>query len=205
MREALWSLALLLAAYAAFEFLRALRLPREGASGLAVGPQPVTGTRTAAAAAAHDARDDEDDDFLAYAPLPSSVSSAAPAGAAPSAPTSAPTSAPAASSGAAEAEAAAAARFELELENSRLRQALQAQRDLVALQQTEIDRLVEDIAALRDELDAQASSVASSPEYSEAMVLARQGLNAEMIAVRCGITLEAELVLALGRGAEGHG
>ncbi|MDA0235099.1 MAG: DUF2802 domain-containing protein, partial [Proteobacteria bacterium] len=78
--------------------------------------------------------------------------------------------------------------------------------DLVALQQTEIDRLVEDIAALRDELDAQASSVASSPEYSEAMVLARQGLNAEMIAVRCGITLaEAELVLALGRGAEGHG
>jgi len=104
MREALWSLALLLAAYAAFEFLRALRLPREGASGLAVGLQPVTGTRTAAAAAAHDARDDEDDDFLAYAPLPSSVSSAAPAGAAPSAPTSA----PAASSGAAEAEAAAA-------------------------------------------------------------------------------------------------
>jgi hypothetical protein len=201
MREALWSLALLLAAYAAFEFLRALRLPREGASGLAVGLQPVTGTRTAAAAAAHDARDDEDDDFLAYAPLPSSVSSAAPAGAAPSAPTSA----PAASSGAAEAEAAAAARFELELENSRLRQALQAQRDLVALQQTEIDRLVEDIAALRDELDAQASSVASSPEYSEAMVLARQGLNAEMIAVRCGITLaEAELVLALGRGGAGR-
>ena len=49
MREALWSLALLLAAYAAFEFLRALRLPREGASGLAVGLQPVTGTRTAAA------------------------------------------------------------------------------------------------------------------------------------------------------------
>ncbi|MFB1031588.1 MAG: DUF2802 domain-containing protein, partial [Thauera sp.] len=103
------------------------------------------------------------------------------------------------------AEAAAGARFELERENSRLRQALQAQRDLVALQQSEIDRLVEDITALREELDAQAASVASSPEYSEAMVLAAQGLNAEMIAERCGITLaEAELVLALGRDGEGR-
>lgn len=75
----------------------------------------------------------------------------------------------------------------------------------MALQQTEIDRLVEDITALRDELDNQVSSVASSPEYSEAMVLAAQGLNAEMIAERCGITLaEAELVLALGRGGAGR-
>lgn len=75
----------------------------------------------------------------------------------------------------------------------------------MALQQSEIDRLVEDITALREELDAHAASVASSPEYSEAMVLAAQGLNAEMIAERCGITLaEAELVLALGRDGEGR-
>ena len=37
------------------------------------------------------------------------------------------------------------------------------------------------------------------------MVLAGQGLNAEMIAERCGITLaEAELVLAIGRNEEGR-
>ena len=196
MREALWLLAALLAAYAAFEFLRALRLPREGATRASVATPSGTGGEGPVAAAADDRKRD-DDDFLAYAPLPSPTTASSPASLAPDAP------APRASAALAEAEAAA--RFELELENSRLRQALQAQRDLVALQQTEIDRLVEDITALRDELDNQVSSVASSPEYSEAMVLAAQGLNAEMIAERCGITLaEAELVLALGRGGAGR-
>jgi hypothetical protein len=191
MREALWLLASLLAAYAAFEFLRALRLPREGQAGASVATPSGTGAQGPVAAVADDQKRD-DDDFLAYAPLPSPSTASAPASLAPDA-------------SAALAEAAAAARFELELENSRLRQALQAQRDLVALQQTEIDRLVEDLTALRDELDNQVSSVASSPEYSEAMVLAAQGLNAEMIAERCGITLaEAELVLALGRGGAGR-
>jgi len=198
MREALWLLASLLAAYAAFEFLRALRLPREGQAGASVATPSGMGAQGPVAAAADERkRDEDDDDFLAYAPLPSPSTASAPASLAPDA------SAPGASAALAEAEAAA--RFELELENSRLRQALQAQRDLVALQQTEIDRLVEDITALRDELDNQVSSVASSPEYSEAMVLAAQGLNAEMIAERCGITLaEAELVLALGRGGAGR-
>lgn len=198
MREALWLLASLLAAYAAFEFLRALRLPREGQAGASVATPSGMGAQGPVAAAADERkRDEDDDDFLAYAPRPSPSTASAPASLAPDA------SAPGASAALAEAEAAA--RFELELENSRLRQALQAQRDLVALQQTEIDRLVEDITALRDELDNQVSSVASSPEYSEAMVLAAQGLNAEMIAERCGITLaEAELVLALGRGGAGR-
>lgn len=196
MREALWLLAALLAAYAAFEFLRALRLPREGATRASVATPSGTGGEGPVAAAADD-RTRDDDDFLAYAPLPSPTTASSPASLAPDA--------PAPGAAAALAEAAAAARFELELENSRLRQALQAQRDLVELQQTEIDRLVEDLTALRDELDNQVSSVASSPEYSEAMVLAAQGLNAEMIAERCGITLaEAELVLALGRGGAGR-
>ena len=199
MREALWLLASLLAAYAAFEFLRALRLPREGQAGASVATPSGMGAQGPVAAAADERKrdEDDDDDFLAYAPRPSPSTASAPASLASDA------SAPGAFAALAEAEAAA--RFELELENSRLRQALQAQRDLVELQQTEIDRLVEDITALRDELDNQVSSVASSPEYSEAMVLAAQGLNAEMIAERCGITLaEAELVLALGRGGAGR-
>lgn len=197
MREALWSLALVLAAYAAFEFLRALRLPREVPAKAALVPASVAGAQAAAAAAV----DEDDDDFLAYAPLPSATVTPSVPGSAP--PQSMPDGRGADAASAADAEAAR--RFELELENSRLRQALQAQRDLVALQQSEIDRLVEDVSALRDELDAQASGVASSPEYSEAMVLAGQGLNAEMIAERCGITLaEAELVLAIGRNEEGR-
>ena len=198
MREALWLLASLLAAYAAFEFLRALRLPREGQAGASVATPSGMGAQGPVAAAADERkRDEDDDDFLAYAPLPSPSTASAPASLAPD------VSVLGASAALAEAEAAA--RFELELENSRLRQALQAQRDLVALQQSEIDRLVEDVSALRDELDAQASGVTSSPEYSEAMVLAGQGLNAEMIAERCGITLaEAELVFAIGRNEEGR-
>jgi hypothetical protein len=94
--------------------------------------------------------------------------------------------------------------FQLELDNSRLRQALQAQRDLVALQQDEIGRLVQDITVLQDELERLREQPVSSPEYSEAMVLAAQGLNAGMIAARCGISLaEAELVLSLARRGEG--
>ena len=203
MREALWSLALVLAAYAAFEFLRALRLPREVPAKAALVPASVAGAQAAAAAAV----DEDDDDFLAYAPLPSATVTPSVPGSAPpqSMPDGRGAGAGPAANAASAADAEAARRFELELENSRLRQALQAQRDLVALQQSEIDRLVEDVSALRDELDAQASGVASSPEYSEAMVLAGQGLNAEMIAERCGITLaEAELVLAIGRNEEGR-
>ncbi|MER2554783.1 MAG: DUF2802 domain-containing protein [Thauera sp.] len=187
MREALWLLALLLAAYAAFEFLRALRLPRaeKKAAPEVTGPGP----RTAAVPSAANDEADADDDFLAYAPLPAA------AGADSGPPAAAPAMAP---------PDHAAERFALELENSRLRQALQAQRDLVALQQGEIDRLVEDITALRDELERQSSGAASSPEYTEALVLAAQGLNAEMIAERCGISLaEAGLVLSLARHEEG--
>lgn len=181
MREALWLLALLLAAYAAFEFLRALRLPRGRAASQAAG----LGRRAAAAESVIDTGAQEDEDFLAHAPRPVAVAADA-----------APPSAPLPDQ--------AAERFGLELENSRLRQALHAQRDLVALQQGEIDRLVEDITALRDELERQSPSVASSPEYAEALVLAGQGLNAEMIAERCGISLaEAALVLSLARREEG--
>ena len=45
MREALWLLAALLAAYAAFEFLRALRLPREAAAGASVATITRDGAR----------------------------------------------------------------------------------------------------------------------------------------------------------------
>lgn len=182
MREALWLLALLLAAYAAVEFLRALRLPQRGEGAVAPGVPP----RRAAvdAGGARDGEGEEDGDFVSPAPLPAAAAADAPP------PARLPDH--------------AAERFELELENSRLRQVLQAERDLVALQQSEIERLVEDLTALRDALERQGGAVESAPEYTEALVLAAQGLNAGMIAERCGITLaEAGLVLALARRGEG--
>lgn len=191
MREALWLLALLLAGYAAFEFLRALRLPRaeKAAAGGGVPERAGAEQARAAAESAADALADADDDFLDYAPRPAALAGV------PAPPAPPPSAA---------LPDHAAERFELELENSRLRQALQAQRDLVALQQGEINRLVEDISALRDQLERQSPAAASSPEYAEALVLAGQGLNAEMIAERCGISLaEAALVLSLARRDEG--
>lgn len=181
MREALWLLALLLAAYAAVEFLRALRLPRQGAG--AADPGGPARRAAAAAGGATDVEDEEEGGFAAHAPPPAAAAADAPP------PAHRPDH--------------AAERFELELENSRLRQALQAERDLVALQQSEIGRLVEDLTALRDALERQGGALESAPEYAEALVLAGQGLNAGMIAERCGITLaEAGLVLALAQRGE---
>ena len=46
----------------------------------------------------------------------------------------------------------------------------------------------------------------TSPEYGEALVLARRGLGVEDIAARCGITrAEAELVVSLAARGEAEG
>lgn len=221
-REALWLIGLALVCYSVWQFFRALRAPR---SSTAVPPAAAGGgePETARAGAGHaalpggparpsdqgrlgagaqtaeqneeDREQENEDGFDAYAPLP-----AAQAG-----PTLGRAQAPPAPSPV-QSDALQADVFQIQLDNSRLRQALQAQRDLVALQQDEIDRLVQDITALRDELERLRDQPTSSPEYAEAMVLAAQGLNAEMIAARCGITVaEAELVLSLARRGEGSG
>lgn len=179
-RDALWLVGLALLAYAVWQFFRALRAPRVEPR---VSEDPIPS-----------ASDEDEDAFLDYAPLPGSPAAtpiANGASAAPAAPQP-------------ETVAPRADTFQLELENSHLRQALQTQRDLVAMQQGEIDRLVQDITELQDELARLRVQPTSSPEYSEALVLARQGLNAEMIASRCGITrAEAELVLSLARPETG--
>jgi hypothetical protein len=193
-REALWLIGLALVGYSVWQFFRALRAPRTGAvdAGTAAAADAAEAideraTLQRGAAPQRVRADEEDEDaFLDYAPLPGPQADSGPAPE-PSAPLSGQPDV-----------------FQLQLDNSRLRQALQAQRDLVALQQDEIDRLVQDITTLQDELDRLREQPTSSPEYSEALVLATQGLNAEMIAARCGITLaEAELVLSMARRDEG--
>ena len=47
---------------------------------------------------------------------------------------------------------------------------IEAQRDLVALQQDEIDRLVQDITVLQDELDRLREQPPSSPEYALSLI-----------------------------------
>lgn len=217
-REALWLIGLALVCYSVWQFFRALRAPRSvtaappavaggaeaGSSraggGLPGGPGAPPRREQAVVAAGADADEEgEDDDaFVAYAPLagPPVGQDLGRAPALSDALTVQPD--------AVQTDAMQSAVFQLELDNSRLRQALQAQRDLVALQQDEIDRLVHDLTALQDELERARAQPTSSPEYAEALILAAQGLNAEMIAARCGISLaEAELVLSLARRGEG--
>ena len=213
-REALWLIGLALVCYSVWQFFRALRAPSSSAAvppAVAQGAQaeapPSTGRRTALAGgpdtqptgrgveaeAPSEVEDEDEDTFDDYAPLPGPRLGPDPARA------QGPSERLPAQPGVVQPDV-----FQMELDNSRLRQALQAQRDLVALQQDEIDRLVHDITELQDELARVREQPTSSPEYSEALVLAAQGLNAEMIAARCGISLaEAELVLSLARRSEG--
>lgn len=182
LRYLLWLLVLILLAFAGWQFLRALAAAKaEAAAGSAAG---LAATATASAINAQQREDegiDEDEAEGAsvdYAPV---LRSAAGASAAP------PQASPAPEV------------FQLELENRRLHSELAAQQALNDRQQAEI-------RALRDELDALASQQqpGTSPEYSEALVLAGQGLGADAIAARCGISVaEAELVLSLsgGRGS----
>jgi hypothetical protein len=82
------------------------------------------------------------------------------------------------------------ARFNVEVEVKALR------RECAQLRE-ELARMNEDMARLKVTGNA-------SPMYSEAMVLARQGMAANGIAGHCGISIgEAELVAALARGASG--
>ncbi len=228
-REALWLIGLALVCYSVWQFFRALRAPRSvtaappavaggaeaGSSraggGLPGGPGAPPRREQAVAAAGAEAdeegekredegegEDEDDDAFVAYAPLAGLPVVGQDLGRAPAL-----SDALTVQPDAVQSDATQSAFFQLELDNSRLRQALQAQRDLVALQQDEIDRLVHDLTALQDELERVREQPTSSPEYAEALILAAQGLNAEMIAARCGISLaEAELVLSLARRGE---
>lgn len=72
----------------------------------------------------------------------------------------------------------------------------------------ELERLREELSALRQRLDAVESRLATAaaerPEedtpYSRAVRLAREGLTAQELAIRCGISRgEAELIIALNR------
>lgn len=90
--------------------------------------------------------------------------------------------------------------FQLELEVRQLHRdvaQLRAELDAQRVRVAELDAQLQ--AQQRQFVDSQAHSVVS-PEYDEALVFARRGMDVETIAERCGITVaEAALVRALAQ------
>ncbi|MDR3087406.1 MAG: DUF2802 domain-containing protein [Azoarcus sp.] len=91
--------------------------------------------------------------------------------------------------------------FALELELQRMRREIGSMREVFEAQQREIDILRADIKRLTEPkagLVPEPTEPDVSPEYDEALALARRGVLANVIAARCGITqAEADLVASL--------
>ena len=75
--------------------------------------------------------------------------------------------------------------------------------------EAQLSQLRAEVAAVRRELTQLKAARRVSPQYAEAMLLAQRGMDVQVIADQCGISLgEAELVLALSRDKqeyEGNG
>lgn len=96
-------------------------------------------------------------------------------------------------------------RFRLELEVRQLRRDVARQQTELAELRRQFDELGATLRAQKEQVDASLASHGASPEYNEALVFARRGLDVEAIAERCGITVaEAELVQSLARSGAGE-
>lgn len=189
-RQLIWILIAALLVYGGWQFLRALVAGRRAGRAAPSMPAPA---QAEAVAESDEDEDEIDDAAFNYAPVPAAgtpaVDVAPPAGDGPDP-------------------------FALELEVQRLRRELGALRAALEVQQDEIGALHEAVKRISDAPPATPVSVAepdrtgpnASPEYSEALVLARRGFSVEDVSARCGITrAEAELVVSLAaRGEEGH-
>ncbi|MDX5445509.1 MAG: DUF2802 domain-containing protein [Zoogloeaceae bacterium] len=95
--------------------------------------------------------------------------------------------------------------FESALDNSAWRQEADALRQEAGTLRQELDQqrqalaaLSHTIDALREQIESVSAAQGISPEYNEALVCARRGLDVEAIAERCGISVaEAELVRSM--------
>lgn len=95
--------------------------------------------------------------------------------------------------------------FQHELEVRQLRRELEQQGGALAELRRELDEIRQQLRAHTEQADAGVVTRGASPEYNEALVFARRGLDAETIAERCGITVaEAELVQSLARSQAGE-
>lgn len=91
-----------------------------------------------------------------------------------------------------------AERIALELEVQQLRRDIGQLRTEIDTQRREIGRLAGDLGELRDTVAGVEATQRVSPQYNEAVMLARRGLSAEAVAERCGISVaEAALVRSM--------
>jgi hypothetical protein len=96
--------------------------------------------------------------------------------------------------------------FKIELEVQGLRRELDTLRTTVEHQQGEITALRTELGKYATQAGAGETVPGASPEYSEALALARRGLAVDEIAARCDITrAEAELVVSLAAGGSRPG
>lgn len=71
--------------------------------------------------------------------------------------------------------------------------------------EAELQALRTEVATLREAITQLKATRTVSPQYNEAMLLARRGMKAQLIADQCAISLgEAELVVALNRNEQEH-
>lgn len=69
--------------------------------------------------------------------------------------------------------------------------------------ENEVQQLRQEVAELKSALEQVKASRRVSPQYNEAMLLAQRGVNAQVIADQCAISIgEAELVAALSRNRQ---
>ncbi|MBL8437812.1 MAG: DUF2802 domain-containing protein [Zoogloeaceae bacterium] len=99
------------------------------------------------------------------------------------------------------------ANFASELEIQQLRREVAVLREDIArasaAAQARHDRLEASLTALQERIDERPADSGLAPQYGEAMVFARRGLPADVIAERCGISVaEAELVRSLAQRGE---
>lgn len=191
MRELIIVAIVVLAGYVCFQFYRAVRLAvgarKKPAEGAAAPIEPLLDITA----------DDEEleaiDDVVyqrpAVAQAPATPSAADPANA-PAAPD----------------VSEAPQVFQLELELKQLRRELAQQRTEMAALRERLDATEDALQVQKENVEASLVRQGVSPEYNEALLYAQRGLDVEVIAERCGITVaEAELVRSLARRQAGLG
>lgn len=91
-----------------------------------------------------------------------------------------------------------AERIALELEVQQLRRDIGQIRTEIDTQRREMGRVAGELVELRDTVAGVEATQRVSPQYNEAVMLARRGLSAEAVAERCGISVaEAALVRSM--------
>lgn len=194
MREMIWALIAVLFAYVVFQVWRALKVgPADPPQTAAPPDLRESGPAEEGVGAAASVPDDE---VFVFEPVLRSASQPIAAAAV--------TSESGGRSGASRESAVTlpADAFQLELEVRQLRRDIVQLRSELADQRREAERLGAEQRALKDQMESTLASHGISPEYNEALVFARRGMDVGTIAERCGISVaEAELVHSLARGA----